>query len=238
MNVLEAVIKELNSLANAAKVKDYQWFFKTGKGEYAEGDKFIGVNVPNQRKVSKKFYKEATLQDFENLLTSGIHEYRLTALMMMCYKFEKATKEADIALQKSLHTFYLQNTKYVNNWDLVDTSAGRLVGDYLLDKDRSLLYEMAKEKDLWRNRISIIATSRLIARGQIDDTFKLSKILLEHPHDLIHKAVGWMLREAGKVDLDKLLQFINANYSKMPRTMLRYAIEKLPEKQRKEILSR
>ena len=226
------VKKELREHSEEEKAKSFPHFFKTGKEGYAENDRFIGVTVPNQRKVAKK-YKELPLGEVQKLLRSKIHEERLTALLILTYKFEKANDRDRI----SIKDFYLMNTKWVNNWDLVDSSAHKILGRYLLDmKDRKILYELARSKDLWERRISIVATWWFIRDGQLNDTFKLSEILLGDEHDLIHKAVGWMLREAGQKDHKWLEDFLKKHYKTMPRTMLRYSIEKFSENTRKRYL--
>jgi 3-methyladenine DNA glycosylase AlkD len=172
------------------------------------------------------------LDDIQKLLDSPIHEHRLTGLFILTYKFEKASNNA----QKIIYDFYLKNTKAINNWDLVDCSAHKIVGDYLIDKDRSILYKLAQSKNLWEQRIAIVATFAFIRNKDFEDCLNLAEIFLTHKHDLIHKAVGWMLREVGKKDELVLVSFLNPNYQKMPRTMLRYAIEKFPENIRKKYL--
>ncbi len=236
MSNSEKVKKELEKYINKEKAAFFPKFFKNAKGEYGEGDKFIGVTVPNQRKVSKMFYKQMDLGDIQELLDSPIHEHRLTSLYILVLKFEKSK---DIEEKKEIYNFYLKNAKKVNNWDLVDSSAHKIVGAHLLKtgESRDILYKLAKSKNLWEQRISIISTWMFIREKQLDDTLKISEILLNHPHDLIHKAVGWMLREVGKKDKKVLKDFLNKHYKKMPRTMLRYAIEKFDEETRKKYLS-
>jgi 3-methyladenine DNA glycosylase AlkD len=236
MNIANKVKKELEKYINKEKAAFFPKFFKTGIGQYGEGDQFIGVTVPNQRKVSKMFYKEMELKDIQELLNSPIHEHRLTSLYILVLKFEKSK---DLAEKKKIYDFYLKNAKKVNNWDLVDSSAHKIVGAYLLETEesRDILYKLAKSKNLWEQRISIISTWMFIREKQFDDTLKISEILLNHPHDLIHKAVGWMLREIGKKDEKVLKEFLNKHYKQMPRTMLRYAIEKFPEETRKKYLT-
>lgn len=219
---------DLQKLIRPDKAEFLPYFFKTGEGEYAQGDKFIGVVVPDQRSVAKKYYKEASLDDVQKLLDSPIHEHRLTGLFILTYKFEKA-KEVE---REIIYNFYLKNTKAINNWDLVDCSAHKIVGQYLIDKDRSILYKLAKSKNLWEQRIAILSTFAFIRVKDFEDCLNLAEGFLTHKHDLIHKAVGWMLREVGKKDELVLVSFLNPNYQKMPRTMLRYAIEKFPEQRR------
>jgi len=223
--------KELQKYINSEKAAFYPKFFHTGKGEYGEGDKFIGVTVPNQRKVALKF-KNLPLSEVKKLLNSEIHEHRLTALLILTIKYQKADDKS----KKTLVDFYLDNLGGVNNWDLVDSSAHKLLGDWLRDKDREILYKFAHSENLWIQRISIIATYSFIKQNQLDDTFKISAILLNHNHDLIHKAVGWMLREAGKADRERLIDFLRNNYEDIPRTTLRYSIEKFNKKERSKLL--
>ncbi len=234
INLSQRIIDELNEQACKEKAQHHLRFFKTAPGEYGEGDKFMGVNVPAQRKIAKKQYREIKLNELEEFLRSEIHEYRSTALFMLCYKFEKA----DESERTSIVNLYLDNIAFVNNWDLVDASAPTLLGAYLVDKKRDLLYDLAHSDDLWKQRIAIIATLHFIRHGEFDDTLKISKILLHHHHDLIHKAVGWMLREVGKRDKEAALAFLLKHYAEMPRTMLRYAIEKFDEDLRRQFLKR
>lgn len=232
INLSKSIIDELNENACKEKAQHHLKFFKTGSGEYGEGDKFIGVNVPIQRKIAKKYYREINLNELEQLLKSEIHECRLTALFMLCYKFEKAAKDE----KASIVNLYLDNIAFVNNWDLVDASAPTLLGGYLFDKNRSLLYDLANSDDLWKQRIAIIATLYFIRRNDFYDTLAISEILIHHHHDLIHKAVGWMIREVGKRDKDVAIAFLQKHYTEMPRTMLRYAIEKFDEDLRHQFL--
>lgn len=233
MEVVAKIKKDLESKSDAEKAAFFPRFFKAGKGEYAEGDQFIGVIVPEQRIIAKKYYQQITLDQVEELLSSPIHEYRLTALFMLVLKFKKAKKDE----REQIYRFYLSHTDRINNWDLVDSSAYSIVGPYLLDKDRKILYELARSKSLWEQRISIIATKAFISKGDVEDTFALAEIFLKHEHDLIHKAVGWMLREAGKKDIAGLRSFLKKYAQVMPRTMLRYAIEKISDQERKRYLA-
>lgn len=226
---------DIKSLANPRKAKILAKFFKTGKGEYGEGDRFLGIDVPSLRKIAKKYYQNAKLPDIRQLLKSEYHEFRLVALFMLVLKYQKATEED----KKDIFNFYLSSADRINNWDLVDSTAYHIIGNYLLDKeDRSILFTLAKSKNLWCRRIAIMATYSFIKHGKFQDTFKLAEILLKDEHDLIHKAVGWMLREAGKRNETILLNFLNKNYKNMPRTMLRYAIEKLSSEKRLFYLSK
>lgn len=225
---LEKLTQDLQRLKNPKKAQILSRFFKIGKGEYGEGDIFLGLTVPQQRQVAKK-YPNATLEELQELLSSKIHEYRLTALFVLMGKY----KRADDKEKKEIFNFYLKNTKNINNWDLIDLSAPLIVGDFLFEKDRAILYRLAKSNSLWEKRIAILSTYTFIKNGQFDDTLKISEILLEDTHDLIHKAVGWMLREVGKKDQKVEKQFLQRHSRQMPRTMLRYAIERLPEEKRK-----
>ena len=221
--------KDLKKLANPKQAKLLQRFFKTGKGEYGEGDIFLGIKVPEQRKIAKK-YPDLSLKEIQELLLSKIHENRLTSLFVLIEQYKKSDEKG----KKEIFGFYLKNTKNINNWDLVDLSAPKIVGDYLLDKNRSILYKLAKSKSLWERRISILSTAAFIWNNEYKDTLKISGILLNDKHDLIHKGVGWMLREVGKrVSQEKEEEFLRKHYKKMPRTMLRYAIERFSEKKRK-----
>ncbi|MEW6715158.1 MAG: DNA alkylation repair protein, partial [Nitrospirota bacterium] len=224
---------DLLKLKNPEKAKILAGFFKTGKGQYGEGDILLGVNVPDQRKVAKR-YLNATLKNIQGLLSSKVHEQRLTALLILIAKYQTA----DTATKKRIFDFYLKNTKYINNWDLVDISAGYIVGDYLLDKERTILYRLAASKQLWERRIAIMATFKFIREDQFEYTLNISKMLLNDEHDLIHKAVGWMLREVGKRDKEIEKRFLRKHYKKMPRTMLRYAIERFSEAERRFYLSK
>jgi len=221
--------KELKTKSSPKKAKILQRFFKTGPEEYGEGDVFLGIAVPEIRKLVKK-YSDLKIKEIIKLLHSKIHEERLIALLIMVKKFQiEKNKE-------KIYNLYLKNTKYINNWDLVDLSANKIVGDYLLDKPKSILYKLARSKSVWERRISIIATFNFIKNNKFEETLKIARILLNDKHDLIHKAVGWMLREIGKRDLKTEERFLKKYYPKMPRTMLRYAIKKFPEKKRKQYL--
>ncbi|MBF0449675.1 MAG: DNA alkylation repair protein [Candidatus Magnetomorum sp.] len=209
-----------------------QNFFKTGKGEYGEGDLFLGVRVPELRKLSTT-YKHISLDDAVYFLKSRYHEDRQFALFVLILQFKKAAPD----IREKIYQVYLDHTRYINNWDLVDASAHQIVGYYLSDKDRSMLYDLVQSDDLWERRIAIIATFFFIKTNDFHDALKLSEILLPDTHDLIHKAVGWMLREIGKRDLKTEKTFLNKHYPNIPRTALRYAIEKFPEPERKKYLS-
>jgi len=219
---------ELQKLANPKTKVILERFFKTCKGEYGEGDIFLGIKVGPQRQLAKK-YKDLRLVDVIKLLHSEYHEARMAALFILIFQFVKVDEQA----RKKIFNSYLINTRYINNWDLVDLSAPNIVGVYLLDKPRQVLYKLAKSKNLWERRIAIMATFSFIRDHQYSDSLKIAKILLHDEHDLIHKAVGWMLREVGKRDIETEEKFLQKYYKKMPRTMLRYAIERFPEKKRK-----
>ncbi|MDD4900736.1 MAG: DNA alkylation repair protein [Patescibacteria group bacterium] len=233
MGNLKRLKSELKRLSSPERAKVSRWFFKTGDGEYGAGDKFIGVNNPGMRKIAKQF-AETSLLDLEKLLASGIHEERQTALFILVRQFERG----DIKTRRAVYDFYLKNTRNINNWDLVDLSAYKIIGEYLADKDRSVLYQLAKSKNLWERRIAMISTLAFIRQRQFSDTLKIAEILLHDEHDLIHKAAGWMLREAGKRDQAVLEKFLRKHHKTMPRTMLRYAIEKFSEDKRKGYLTR
>ncbi len=208
-------------------------FFKTGKGEYGEGDIFIGVTVPQTRAIAKK-YTNLELTSLELLLKNKIHEARLLALLILVEKFKKSNEQA----RKEIVDFYLLHRSHINNWDLVDTSADKILGAYLLDKDKKLLYGFAKSTLLWERRIAMVSTFYFIRQKRFDDSFAIAKLLLNDTHDLIHKAVGWMLREIGKRDQKALETFLIAHYREMPRTMLRYAIEKFDKGKREFYMGR
>lgn len=230
---LKNLEKELFRLGNKEKVQLLARFFKTGEGEYGEGDFFLGITVPISRIVAKK-YSKLIFQDIAKLLKNKFHEARLVALLILVHNHKQSKLEEQ---KKKIYTFYLKQTRYINNWDLVDLSAHYIVGDYLLNKNRKILEKLARSKNIWERRIAIISTFAFIYAGESEWTFKIVKMLLKDKHDLIHKACGWMLREVGKrVSEEKLEKFLKENIKNMPRTMLRYAIERLPEKKRKYYL--
>ena len=234
-NILENFRKEIGKLKNPAKAKMLARFFKTGKGEYGEGDKFLGIMVPLQRELVKKYWQKMEISEILKLLQSPYHEERLIALLLLVKKFEAGNEKEKAEIFK----VYLQNTKSINNWDLVDLTAPRIVGVYLEKKERKILYQLAHSKDLWEKRIAVLATFRFIKNKDAKEALKISEILLRDEHDLIHKAVGWMLREVGKRCGEEVEEKFLQKYSKtMPRTMLRYAIEKFPEKKRKKYLEK
>jgi 3-methyladenine DNA glycosylase AlkD len=225
---LNELKKELDGLADSKQAANLQRFFKTGKGEYGEGDVFIGLKVPIQRKVANK-YKDLSLSEVQQLLNSKIHEHRLIALLILMQKYDAAEENS----KKQIFELYLKNTQNINNWDLIDLSAPNIVGAYLLDKPRDILYKLAKSKSIWEKRISMLATFEFIANGEAKDTIAIAEILVNDKHDLIQKAVGWMLREVGKrVSQGEEEKFLRKHYKTMPRTMLRYAIERFDEKKK------
>jgi 3-methyladenine DNA glycosylase AlkD len=233
MSRLNELKRELQALGNPEKAKELSRFFKTGKGEYGEGDEFLGITVPEQRKLAK-VYADLSLLDIENLLQSKMHEHRLTALLILTYQFPKAP----VVKQSEIVTFYLQQTKWINNWDLVDVTCRPILGAYLLERDRDILYDLGRSESLWEQRIAIVTTMEFVKHGQFEDTLQMTVILLNNSHDLIHKAVGWALREVGKKDRQTLEAFLDRYGIQMPRTMLRYAIEHFDEPKRKAYLSR
>ena len=227
------LIKDLRKLKNPQKAKIYRRFFKTGKGEYGEGDVFIGLTVPQQRELAKK-YVNLSFPDVKKLLSNKIHEYRLTGFFILVYKYEKGNQKE----KKKIVDYYLSNVQHANNWDLIDCVADKILGNYLLDKDKKILYKFANSDSLWERRIAIISTFEFIKNNEFDDTLRISEILLNDKHDLIHKAVGWMLREVGKRNQSVEEKFLKKHYKKMPRTMLRYAIERFDENKRKKYLGK
>ena len=234
MGSLKEIKNDLQKAVVPGKAKDLMRFFKTGPGEYGEGDIFIGVTVPEQRKIARRHYKDTAPAELEKLLRDPCHECRLTALFMLRLRFEK---EKSVTKREELVQLYLRNLDFVNNWDLVDSSAPYILGPHLYGEDPALLFELAESGELWRQRVAVLTTAYFIKQGRFDETLKLAELLLEHPHDLIHKAVGWMLREVGNRDHDCELEFLKKHHSRMPRTMLRYAIEKFEPGLRKKILA-
>ena len=220
----------ISKYSNPEKGKFLQRFFKTGKGEYAEGDIFAGINVPTSRKIARQF-KSLNFAELSKVIKSKIHEERLIALFILVDKMKKSDEKE----REKIYKFYLRNIKYVNNWDLVDLSADKIIGEYLFNKKRELLFDLVKG-NLWERRIAVLSSFNFIKKNDYKTTLKICKLLLNDKEDLIHKATGWMLREIGKRDLKTEEGFLNLYYKKMPRTMLRYAIEKFPERKRKSYL--
>jgi 3-methyladenine DNA glycosylase AlkD len=233
VEVLTGIREMLQRAADPEKAAILSRFFKTGKGQYGEGDTFLGIMVPRQRKIAKQ-YHALPLKDLRDLLADNIHEHRLVALLILIERYRKSNGRG----KKEIFDFYIKNSKHVNNWDLVDLSAGNILGDYLMDKDRRLLYRLARSKTVWERRMAIMATFPFIRKEQFGDTLQIAEMLLSDGHDLIHKAVGWMLREIGKRDQDKEETFLEQHYRKMPRTMLRFAIERFDEEKRKAYLAK
>ena len=233
------LVKEIKQKANPQKAKILTRFFKTQKGEYGEGDLFLGVIVPESSKLARE-YGELALSNIQKLLENKYHEIRLTGLLILVHQYQTSTRKVLAEKErKEIVNFYLKNTKYINNWDLVDLSCHYIVGDYLFNKNKNILLKLAKSKNLWEKRIAIVSTFSFIYKGQSEWTFKIVKLLMHDKHDLIHKACGWMLREVGKrVDEKELISFLNQYSTQMPRTMLRYAIERLPENKRKSYLNK
>ncbi len=238
MGNLEKFHQSFAKEANPAQAKNLQRFFKTAPGQYGEGDYFLGIKVPQTRSLVRRFAKELDFDDIRSILQSAHHEERLAALLILLTWFQEAEKTADQAQQKKIYQFYLQNSTRVNNWDLVDLTAPGIVGAYLLahSAERKVLNKLIHSKNLWQPRIAMLATYPFIKVGQLSVALDVAQKLLFHPHDLMHKAVGWMLREVGKVDENVLLEFLRSHYQELPRTTLRYAIERFPEQQRKQLL--
>jgi 3-methyladenine DNA glycosylase AlkD len=227
------IVEKLNSFSEPDRIDGLKKYLKAIPGGYGYGDEFIGVRVPHLREVSKQYYKSIDTKDLSTLLSSKIHEYRLTGVFILVLKFEKEKSESK---RKELVDFYLDHLNYMNNWDLIDSSSHKILGVYLLDKSPKILYEFAYTDNLWLQRVAIISTYRFIKNDKFKDTIEIAKILLHHDHDLIHKAVGWMIREIGNRNFEKAFEFVKQYYPDMPRTMLRYAIEKYPEDLRQDFL--
>ena len=233
MQKTKEIQQELEQYIDPVKREYLPNFFKTGKGQYGEGDKFLGIVVPNTRMVAKR-HKDVPFEVMVELLQSEWHECRLCALLMLVERFKKCDEKG----KKEIFDFYLSQTARINNWDLVDLTCRDIVGEYLVDKDRSLLYRLAESENLWEQRISIVSTWAFIRRNDFGDTLELSERLIGHKHDLMHKAVGWMLREVGKKERQTLTDFLERNATRLPRTALRYAIEHYPEPERQYFLKK
>ena len=229
----KTITNKLQALSDAEKREIFPKFFKAGKGEYGEGDRFLGVTVPNIRAIAK-LHKDISIEEIRELIQSEWHEVRLCALIIMVEK----SKKKDEALRKELFNLYLSQTKRINNWDLVDLSCRFIIGEYLLDKSRDILYQLAQSSLLWDNRIAIVSTYAFIRKGQLEDTYVLSDLMMQHPHDLMHKAIGWMLRETGKRNPERLYDYVMSHRADMPRTMLSYSIEKFSPKERAILMKR
>lgn len=230
-DVLKDIQVKLQTLSNPKQAQTLQKFFKTGPGEYGEGDRFLGIGVPELRKLAKAYY-HISPGAVTRLIASKIHEKRMLALLILLVKFKRGDDEK----RKRIYKFYLKNVRFVNSWDLVDVSAASIMGDYLKDKSKAPLYQLAKSKNMWERRIAIIATLAFIKQGKFSDSLEISKMLLGDKEDLIHKAVGWMLREIGKREPVIIETFLKEHYKMLPRTTLRYAIEKFPENKRQRYL--
>lgn len=232
-----SIKKELKKYSSPERKKSNEWFFKTGKGEYGEGDKFVGVRVPDLRKIAKQF-SELSFEELEKLISSKVHEERLVAILILVHHSKVASKIKDRKTQKKYFKFYLKNRKFVNNWDLVDLSTHYVIGQAVIDEiqDVKILYKFAKSKNLWERRIAIIASWIFIRENRFKETLEISKILLNDKEDLIHKAVGWMMREVWKKNNKIAEDFLIENYENLPRTTLRYSIERMDEKKRKKFL--
>ncbi|MBQ7818668.1 MAG: DNA alkylation repair protein [Bacteroidales bacterium] len=238
------IIERLKGVASAEKREVQLRFFKTGEGEYGYGDNFLGVMVPQIRAIVKECHNVIELEEIEKLLHSEFHEARLTALLLLVKRYECKGEESMLCpyspecLREKIFNIYISNTDYINNWDLVDLSAPNIVGTHLYNGDCSLLYEFAKSDHLWKQRIAVVATLTFIRKGEFTHTYALAKLFMDSRHDLMQKAVGWTLREAGKRDAKQLRNFLNEYKIKMPRTMLRYAIEKFSPEERKLFMKR
>ena len=235
---MNKLYNEIIAHQNSTQVEGLSRFFKTGKGQYGEGDKFLGIKVPVTRQVVKQCWKETSFDDLETCIRSEYHEMRLAALLALVEIYKHAKKV--IAVQQECIDFYLAHTQHINNWDLVDLSCYELLGNWLLDKDRTLLYDLARDgKTIWEQRIGMVSTMQFLRHGQLDDTYAIAEVFLEKPkplHDLLQKAVGWLLREAGKRDEQRLKDWLAPRHATMPRTMLRYAIEKFTDEERKKYM--
>ena len=235
---MNKLYNEIFAHQNSTQVEGLSRFFKTGKGQYGEGDKFLGIKVPVTRQVVKQCWKETSFDDLETCIRSEYHEMRLAALLALVEIYKHAKKV--IAVQQECIDFYLAHTQHINNWDLVDLSCYELLGNWLLDKDRTLLYDLARDgKTIWEQRIGMVSTMQFLRHVQLDDTDAIAEVFLEKPkplHDLLQKAVGWLLREAGKRDEQRLKDWLAPRHATMPRTMLRYAIEKFTDEERKKYM--
>lgn len=228
---LRELQKRLKDSANLANAKQAQRFFKTGPGEYGEGDRFRGIKMPELRKLSRQF-RNLNLRDLDQLVRSEYHEDRMVGLLILVLRYQSADEKE----QEKIYRFYVRHIRYVNNWDLVDLTAEHIIGAWLQDRDKQPLLKWARSKNLWERRIAVLSTFRYIKQSNIQETLKVAEMLLTDNHDLIHKAVGWMLREVGKRDMAAEETFLREHYKRMPRTMLRYAIERFPERKRRAYL--
>ena len=229
---MKKILDEIFSLGDKEQAQHLSHFFKTGKGQYGEGDLFLGIKVPVTRSVAKKYYQDLSLDEIQELIKNPYHEVRLLALLIMVFIYEKTDKK------KEVFDLYLKNVQYINNWDLVDLSASKIVGSFVYDNQAlTHIHNLANSKHLWSERISVVSSYYFIKRKDFSLILELSEKFLTHKHDLMHKAVGWMLREMGKMDEQPLFDFLDKHHKIMPRTMLRYSIEKLPQEKRKHYMS-
>jgi len=233
MNYVQEIKEALAGYANPARAEHSYRYFKAFPGGYGEGDRFLGVAVPRQRSIARKYWRKIDLVDVEKLLQDPLHECRLTAVFILVLRFSRASTEKE---REEIIALYLRNLPSINNWDLVDASAPSLLGPYLLERDKTLLYRLADSGELWKQRIAVMTTLHFIRQGRLEETLNLARKFLTHPHDLIHKAVGWMLRELGKRDYTAAYNFLREHYRIMPRTMLRYAIEQYDPDTRQKFL--
>lgn len=237
---MNRLMSEMLAHRDPSQVPGLSRFFKTGHGQYGEGDEFLGIKVPVTRSIVKACWKETDFDDLEECIRSEYHEVRLSALLTLVQIFSHSKK--DLSVGKRCVGFYLDHMAFINNWDLVDLSCYEILGEWLLDKDRSILYSLAREgNSIWEQRIGIVSTMQFVRAGELDDTYAIAEIFLDKPqpiHDLLQKAVGWLLREAGKRDMDRLRRWLEQNKDRMPRTALRYSIEKFPDDERKSILKK
>ncbi len=235
------ILRDFVTLSSEQRAKNSERFFKTGKGEYGEGDQFVGVTVPDIRRLCKKYLNKISLEDLDFFITSKIHEHRLFALLCLTYQYEEQDtgKENGVKIsKKEIYDYYVKNLKWVNSWNLVDASAHKIIGEYLRERDRSFLYDLVRSKSIWNQRVAIVSTMVFIKGKDFKDILEFNKLLLDSKHDLIHKALGWMLREVGKEDIGVLKEFLDEYGSRISRTTLRYSIEKFNENERIKYLNR
>jgi len=226
MDTKKKVLEDIKNASDKKLAEHHQRFFKTGKGEYGEGDLFLGLKVPTIRAITKKYYEQISLDEIEELLQDPYHEVRVAALFLMILQYEKGSEK----IKSEILNVYLSNANQINNWDLVDLSAPKIIGHWAYENKKSdIIYQLADKKHLWSNRIAVVASYYFIKKGDFSIILDLSEKFLMHEHDLMRKAVGWMLREMGKVDILPLYNFLDKHYKSMPRTMLRYSLEKLPK---------
>ena len=234
METYKTILAEIKSFADEEKAKHLQRFFKTGAGDYGQGDLFLGLNVPTMRSIAKKYYNETSIEEIDKMIKSPYHEERMVALFLMVFIYEKIHEQ-----KTQIFKLYLSNVQHINNWDLVDLSAPKIIGNYIYEnKNHDEIYKLANVDHLWSNRIAVVSTYYFIKKGDFSHILELSEKFLTHKHDLMQKAVGWMLREMGKMDIEPLYGFLDKHHKTMPRTMLRYSIEKLTDEKRKFYMTR